>query len=78
MMASNGGFHLPAFEEIIKRGSASEPKNNRPVPKVRNNNLTGDLSLNSAVKAANNKRNTYYDAVSGVSIISNYIYSYIV
>lgn len=63
-MASNGGFHLPAFEEIIKRGSASEPKNNRPVPKVRNNNLTGDLSLNSAVKAANNKRNTYYDALS--------------
>ena len=67
-MASAGGSHLPAFEEIIKRGSITEPRKGRPVPK--NCNPIAELSLNAAVESANKSRSK--NKKSGVSTLIFY------
>jgi len=52
-MASSNGVYTD-FDEILKRGSATEPRNFRPLPKVGINvKEDTDLSLKGAVKTAN-------------------------
>ena len=51
------------FESILKRGSATEPRNFRPVPRISNEE---DLSLNGAVRNNQKKIN---NSIPNVSIL---------
>ena len=48
---ASGGSHLPAFEEILKRGAASEPRMATGSTKKLNGEQS-DMSLKTAVESA--------------------------